>query len=218
MLHVCHIHHQQQALDNQICAFPAASCGELKEQGQHQHLQLSLDSIHQCAAALAAKLLPFCRSLSGWGRRQLKGISHTSWACTGCYAPVTQNGDNSAQPQQALKVSLLLGLCSLESTRKANTQKASLISPASISHQEPCFPFAPRSYTATPKKSKPKHQQTKIKGRPKRRCKELVVGVSLRDCPYATHDTSQGLAQSTGSLEGWTGLLPAPSTTAEGGK
>lgn len=141
----------------------------------------------------------------------------SSWACTGCCAPDTQNGNNSAQPQQSLKMPLLRDLCSSESTCKANTRKASPVSLTSLSHQQLCFLSAPQFYTASSKKSKPKHQQTKIKGKPKRRHKELVVGYvpsgTLFTLPWqgrvSWHLTS-GLAESTGSQRDGQGCPQRP--------
>lgn len=55
--HICLNHQHQQALGDQSCAFPPATCGELKKQGQHQQLQLSLDTVLQCVLLLLLFLL-----------------------------------------------------------------------------------------------------------------------------------------------------------------
>lgn len=91
--------------------------------------------------------------------------------CTG-YPKRGQLNTATAVPAEASAV----GLCSSGSTCRANTRKAGPVSLASPCPQQPCFLFSPQLYTASPKKSKPKHRQTKIKGKPKRRRKQLMVG------------------------------------------
>lgn len=119
----------------------------------------------------------------------------------------------TAVPEEAS----VLGLCSSESTRKANTRKASPVSLTSQSHQQQCFLFAPQFYTTSPKNSKPKHQQTKIKGKPKRRRKQLMLVClppgTLLMLPWQGrllwHLTS-GLVESTGSQRDGQGCPQRP--------